>query len=120
MIRIWPRPMRLSPLGMVTRTKVIRKASGGGKEDPESGSKTGANKGVRVADKAGERRQQMLAEWHRTRRVDSGKRKEKGTAGSAVAAGLKGGGKGRVAGFHVTAGATGKLYRDLTKPMASG
>lgn len=115
--RIWPRPMRLSPLGVVTRTKVVRKASLGGKKDPESGSKAGADTGVRVMDKAGERRQQMLAHWLKTRRVDSVTKGKKGAGRGAVAAALAG-----RAQFDATAQMTGRVYRDLkaAKPMASG
>lgn len=113
--RILPRPMRLSPLGMATRTRVrvIRKGSGDGKKDPESGSKSGG-KGLRVlgGDSRG-RRQKALDQWRASRRVDS----VKGTKKGAVAAALAG-----RAQFDATAQMTGRVYRDLkaAKPMASG
>ncbi|WP_156929517.1 hypothetical protein [Paracoccus sp. J55] len=115
--RIWPRPMRLSPLGMVTRTRVVRKGSSGGKKDPESGSETRPAKGLRVLFGGDDgRRQKVLDQWRASRRVDSGKGKKKG----AVAAALAGGGKALRADFDVTADMTRKVYRDLKKPMASG
>lgn len=118
MIRIWPRPMSLSPLGMVTRrTRVIRKASADGQKSPESGSEKPRRGGIRVLFGGDDgRRQKVLDQWRASRRVDSGKKKKKG----AVAAGLAGGGKALFADFNVTADMTRKVYRDLKKPLASG
>lgn len=114
-----PGRLRLSPLGVAMRGRITRKAGGGGKSDPESGSKKGEKGGVRVLGRFSERRrQQMLAHWLKTRRVESGMKKKKG-AGGAVAAGLAGGAvlKGE---FDVTAQMVGRVYRDLKRPMASG
>jgi len=114
MIRVWPRPLRLSPLGMVTRTRIVRKSA---KPDPESGSKGQDKKGVRVLDKAGERRQRMLADWLRTRRVDSPQKRKNG---GADAGGAKGGAAGLKAEFGAVETMTRRVYHDLKKPMASG
>lgn len=118
MIRFLPRPMRLSPLGMVTRTRVIRKASSGDKKNPESGSKSSGKRGLRVLFGGDDgRRQKTLDEWRKSRRVDSVRGKKKGTAGA-----VRAGGAALVAEFDVTAKMAGKVRRDLmaAKPMASG
>lgn len=111
--RFFPR-MRLSPI-TGTHTWIIRKASSGGKKDPESGSEKSSGKGIRVLGGTSEkRRKKMLADWLRTRRVDSvsGKKKAKGVAVAAALAGR--------AQFDATAQITTRVYRDLKKPVASG
>lgn len=112
-VRFFPRMQLISP-GMVTRTRIIRKAGEQAQKNPESGTEPAGKKVVRVLDAAEKRRQRMLFDWLRTRRVNPGMKVTTGTGGAVAS--------GQAARVHVdmTADVSRRVYRDLKKPMASG